>query len=1661
MRQLVRSMFICVLAAGFAVQSFASCPAAPSLLAPANGSEVSPGNITLDWSDDGFATSFDVYFGLNQDPPTLQGTVTQSQKQIFMEPGYSLTWFVKAKADTCTDIASATHTFSTKCPTNPPNLLGPAAGATFPPNQTVTFGWTGVPGAASYDLAVFHNDMWTNLVENHPTTTFAAPFADEGDYLWSVRANFNGSCTPLFSEQRELVIGTPCQTAGPPDLLSPPDASTATLPVTFEWTPREGATGYVVFVHKIGDNLPRVLTRTGNSSYTTDELEDGTFQWWVAAAYENCPDAESASRFVRIERTCPTIRPTLIAPQDEATGITNPVTFRWNAVSGALSYTVIGTIDGEPEIFGTTNATELTRAIDGSLVNWAVRAFFGEECNTTSDFRRFRMQGTGPVCPTVPPALVSPANGAANVLSPVTFSWTAVTNATNYFLVVALGDGDFQPYGSTTDTSLEKFVPAGAVRWAVVATFDDCPELRSAVSAFTVAPPNCPDATITLTTPANGATVNSPVRLAWTAVSGAEAYRIWVSIDGDAPVNILRTQTNEATLSLPAGQIKWYVDALRPNCKAILSGTGEFRVAQGTNCAVNTAPGIVSPAGTRTDPTGVTSPVTLQWTGVERAIGYRVWVGKGEAFSDVKLTRETSAVIQLAPGIYGWFVQALFEGCDPRASATAFFEIARTTERCPSEAPAILEPGEGAIAASPVTFRWTDIDRAVKYRVFASLDGAEPILLGVTNDNELTRALPPGIVDWSVEAVFEECPSTFSPRVRFTIPRAQNCTTTGADLLLPGDGSTITGAVDFAWAPVAGAVKYVLVVKVNDGSPTAVASTSETHFVVENPPPGNIEWWVITFFAGCDPVDSEHGRFGVTRPQCENRRPILLIPRDEVPSPVSFQWTRVPRATGYKLWVQQGEDAATVVASTTEPGAEVELPEGTYIWYVDAEFTNCPPTRSASGEFQVTAPVPCGTPEAPEAQVVGQALSKTDYRLRWTPLPNVDLYEVQESTTPDFADAQTFATEDTSLRFSHEVSGNPVQYLYRVRGVSDCNDERGPYSDPIGVFIIAPRTNNASAEIGGETNVVQTIFLPGSATPTQFLATADKPWLTITPSSGNLPAEGITLTVTADPSVLALGTNTGTIRIQYTTAAKTGDPVSNATTTSSIPLSVSLVTPVIPTGKGTPPPDSLIFPIVGHAVGVNNSLFESDIRVTNLTAQTKKYQLNFTPSGVDGTQTGSSSTIEIAPNGTMAMDDIVSSLFGTGTISSATGMLEVRPLTTSSSTSNSLFSPVNASTVKLLQTAASSRTYNFTPTGTFGQYIPAIRFADFVGKPATGSLPSILSLQQVAQSSAYRANFGFAEASGNGAEMLVRVYNTTNQLLATIPVALQPGEHRQINGMLANSGINNLTDGRVEVEVTNGTGKVTAYVSQVDNKTNDPLLVSAVVKGATTSNRYVVPGTAYINSGFVFWVTDLRIFNAGTTSTPATLTFYPQANPGGAVSRQVTIDAGEIEVLDNVIGDLFAQPNGAGGMVTITTPTSTKLTATARTYNKTSNGTYGQYIPGVTPAESVGASDRALQLLQLEQSSRFRTNVGLAETTGQPATIEVSLIVPDSLVTPVVTINLAANEFRQISLADFGMGSALYNARVAVKVVSGTGRVTAYGSAIDLTTQDPTYVPAQ
>jgi hypothetical protein len=207
---------------------------------------------------------------------------------------------------------------------------------------------------------------------------------------------------------------------------------------------------------------------------------------------------------------------------------------------------------------------------------------------------------------------------------------------------------------------------------------------------------------------------------------------------------------------------------------------------------------------------------------------------------------------------------------------------------------------------------------------------------------------------------------------------------------------------------------------------------------------------------------------------------------------------------------------------------------------------------------------------------------------------------------------------------------------------------------------------------------------------------------------------------------------------------------------------------------------------------------------------------------------------------------------------------------------------------------------------------------------------------------------------------------------------------------------------------------------------------------------------------------DLRVFNGGTTAVPVTLTFYPQGGGAPLTAAPRTVRAGEVLVLDNVLPTLFNATN-TGGSVVITTPADSSLVATGRTYTEVEGGgTYGQFIPGVTSKEGTGAGERALQLMQLEDSAGFRSNIGLAELTGNSVTVRLKLHMADGKTTPVTEFTLAPNEFRQLpAVSAMNPGKQTYNARLEIEVIGGTGRVTAYGSVIDNESKDPTYVPAQ
>lgn len=767
-------------------------------------------------------------------------------------------------------------------------------------------------------------------------------------------------------------------------------------------------------------------------------------------------------------------------------------------------------------------------------------------------------------------------------------------------------------------------------------------------------------------------------------------------------------------------------------------------------------------------------------------------------------------------------------------------------------------------------------------------------------------------------------------------------------------------------------------------------------------------------------------------------------------APFTFQWY-----TGESPDTSQPVVGETTHAYAVPPFATA----GTFKFWV--RVTNaCGSVNSAT----INVTVSCPLLEVPVISAPPASPATAGYDVTWSSedaASQISAYELQEATNAGFtANLKTFVVVGATTKHidPHTEITTDARFYYRVLAVNACNSVKTSYSTATSTLVTAPlpETSNEfsiSVPEGVKQSFTQDYLVPGfgeTATNNDtFSITTDVPWLTVFPSSGALSAGGTTVQFTFDTSPLDVGATTATIVVNRVNAtAVTGGVVTHGSTPAiALPFTVSLVTPVSPVPRDkTPPPGTLIIPAIAHADGIGTR-FQSDVRIANTSDQPITYQLSFTPSGVNGTQVGKQTTLTIAAKDSKGLDDIVKAWYGSGVLGeSGLGTLEIRPLDGANP----------------LATFASSRTYAISSAGTLGQFIPAISLDAFVGNIAQNPLAKI-SLQQIANSAAYRTNIGFVEGAGQSAEMLIKLIDGNGQVLQSVTRAIQPYQHEQLSFASVFGNVP-VTDGRIEVNVTSPGGKVTAYASVVDNKTSDPLLVFPVQAAATTAQHYVAPGIAELNNGASNFHSDMRVFNGGSAPAPVSLRYYEQGSstPNPTVVQR-TIEPGQVLALDNILPTLWGL-TASGGAVTVDAPANASLVVTARTYSRDSQlGTYGQFIPGVTSRDAVGFGERSLELLQLEESAQYRTNLGLVEVTGKGVDLEISAYKPDTKITAVVPFHLNANQFIQLGFVfkDRFQMPTVYQGRISVKVVGGEGRVAAYGSVVDNRTVDPTYVPAQ
>src|SRR5204863_2515919 len=136
-----------------------------------------------------------------------------------------------------------------------------------------------------------------------------------------------------------------------------------------------------------------------------------------------------------------------------------------------------------------------------------------------------------------------------------------------------------------------------------------CPAAASTPRMITFNKRECHNNTMTITWPANGATVQSPVTMSWCSIQNATAYRIWASHNNSSTALLAKVTTTSVTVNVPAGTVKFRVEALRDDCPAILSAESTFTVPTANDCANNAAPQLGTPTPKTDSTTGRKSVV--------------------------------------------------------------------------------------------------------------------------------------------------------------------------------------------------------------------------------------------------------------------------------------------------------------------------------------------------------------------------------------------------------------------------------------------------------------------------------------------------------------------------------------------------------------------------------------------------------------------------------------------------------------------------------------------------------------------------------------------------------------------------------------------------------------------------------------------------------------------------------------------------------------------------------------------------------------------------------------------------------------------------------------------------------------------------------------------
>ena len=735
-------------------------PTTPSSPSPSSGATNVAVSGTFSWStspnDGGSSISYDLYLGTSSGSMSLYKSGSgKSCSYSGLKNGQKYYWKVVVYNGSGKSTQSSTWNFTTKdtpAPTTP-SSPSPSSGAT---NVAVsgTLSWSTAPNdggsSISYDLYMGTSSSGMSLYKSGSGKSCSYSGLKNGQkYYWKVIV-YNGSGK---SAQSTTWNFTTKDTPAPTTPSSPSPSSGATnvaVSGTLKWScsPNDGGStlSYDLYMGTSSSNMTLYKSGSGTSCAYSG-LSAGKKYYWKLIAYNGSGKSTQGPvwSFTTKEVAAPST-PSSPSPSNGATNVAVSGTLSWscspNDGGSTLSYDLyMGTSSSNMTLYksGQGKSCAYSGLANGKTYYWKLIAYNGSGKSTQSPTWSFTTTNSSTVSAPTTPSSPSPSNGAMNVGTSGTLSWSCSPNdggnTLSYDLYMGTSSSNMTLYksGQGTSCTYSGLSNGKTYYWKLIAYNGSGKSTQSPTWSFTTTNSSTVSAPTTPSSPSpsNGAmNVGTSGTLKWSCSpndgGSTLSYDLYIGTSTNNMVLYKSGQGTSCSYSLAANTTYyWKLIAYNGSGKSTQSPTWSFT----TKAATVNAPTTPSSPSPSSGAMNVGTSGTLKWNCSPNdggsTLSYDLYIGtSANNMTLYKSGQGTSCDYSLASNTtYYWKLIAYNGSGKSTQSPTWSFTTGRasTTTTLPAPNPSTFNATN--ITETGFTASWSAVSGAKYYDIKVKSEG--------------------------------------------------------------------------------------------------------------------------------------------------------------------------------------------------------------------------------------------------------------------------------------------------------------------------------------------------------------------------------------------------------------------------------------------------------------------------------------------------------------------------------------------------------------------------------------------------------------------------------------------------------------------------------------------------------------------------------------------------------------------------------------------------------------------------------------------------------------------------------------------------------------------------------------------------------------------------